>query len=84
LVFLFHYPILLATGAVVHHLWPASVSAAAGGLLAAWGVSAAAGGLLAAWGMTLLLAHRLEYREPITVPTAMLSALGLLALAEAV
>jgi peptidoglycan/LPS O-acetylase OafA/YrhL len=38
-LFLLHYPVLLAVGAVVHAIWPATVVANAAGLAIAWALS---------------------------------------------
>jgi len=45
-LFLVHYPVLLAVGAVVHRWWPLDTFANVGGLLAAWVCS-----LALAWGL---------------------------------
>jgi peptidoglycan/LPS O-acetylase OafA/YrhL len=45
-IFLIHYPVLVATGAVVYHLWPASALANGAGMTAAWLLSLGAGALL--------------------------------------
>jgi peptidoglycan/LPS O-acetylase OafA/YrhL len=45
-VFLLHYPVLLAVGALVHALWPGDALAAAAGLLLAWVASLLAGAAL--------------------------------------
>jgi len=45
-LFLVHYPVLLAVGAVVHRLWPFDTFANVGGLVTAWVCS-----LLLAWGL---------------------------------
>lgn len=45
-VFLLHYPVLLAVGALVHALWPGDALAASAGLLLAWVASLLAGAAL--------------------------------------
>lgn len=45
-VFLVHYPVVMAVGAVVERLWPGVPEVHAAGLLAAWGLTLAAGAAL--------------------------------------
>ena len=67
-VFLLHYPVMLAVGAVVYRLWPASPEMHLVGLLVAWGVA-----LLVGWGLERLLAPpRPAVQEP-SVPRASIS-----------
>jgi peptidoglycan/LPS O-acetylase OafA/YrhL len=51
-VFLIHYPVLVASGAVVHRWWPSDAGANAAGMAAAWLLSLAAGSLLHRWTET--------------------------------
>lgn len=51
-VFLIHYPVMVAVGAVVYRLWPANAGANAAGMAAAWLLSLAAGAPLHRWTET--------------------------------
>ncbi len=48
-VFLLHYPVMLAVGAVFYRLWPDSPALQLLGLWTAWGTSLAVGGWLERW-----------------------------------
>jgi peptidoglycan/LPS O-acetylase OafA/YrhL len=45
-VFLMHYPVMLAVGALVGTFWPDSVPANGLGMVSAWGLALAAAALL--------------------------------------
>jgi peptidoglycan/LPS O-acetylase OafA/YrhL len=45
-LFLAHYPVCLAVGALVHYYWPGDLAANSIGMVVAWGLSLAAGSVL--------------------------------------
>ena len=57
-LFLVHYPVLLAVGAVVHRLWPFDPFANVAGLVAAWVCS-----LVLSWGLFQAVEARRARRQ---------------------